>query len=320
MYGDQPMYGTMRLLGGRANVPLAEEIAHHVSTPRDEVEIFDFPNENIFVRLKRSVRAKDVFVVQPTCAPVNRNIMELLILIDTLKRASAGRITAVIPYYGYGRTDKKDQPRVPITARLIADMITVAGASRVLTIDLHAGQIQGFFSIPVDEMTAMPLLVSHFRAKAIPNLVVVAPDVGATKRARNFAQELNAPLAVIEKRRIENKPTAKVLNIIGRVRGKNVIIVDDEIDTGGSMAGAFAVLRKRGARQIYACATHAVFSSPAVERLSPLDFEEIVVTNTVLIPPEKQMRHLKVLSVARLLGEVIRRIHTGESVGAMPQE
>jgi len=320
MYGDQPMYGTMRLLSGRANVPLAEEIAHHVSTPRDEVEIFDFPNENIFVRLKRSVRAKDVFVVQPTCAPVNRNIMELLILIDTLKRASAGRITAVIPYYGYGRTDKKDQPRVPITARLIADMITVAGASRVLTIDLHAGQIQGFFSIPVDEMTAMPLLVSHFRAKAIPNLVVVAPDVGATKRARNFAQELNAPLAVIEKRRIENKPTAKVLNIIGRVRGKNVIIVDDEIDTGGSMAGAFAVLRKRGARQIYACATHAVFSPPAVERLSPLDFEEIVVTNTVLIPPEKQMRHLKVLSVARLLGEVIRRIHTGESVGAMPQE
>jgi len=220
----------------------------------------------------------------------------------------------------YSRSDKKDQPRVPITARLVADMIEAAGADRYMTLDLHADQIQGFFSIPVDEMTTMPLLVSHFRAKEIPNLVVVAPDVGATKRARNFAQELNAPLAVIEKRRLENKPTAKVLNVIGRVRGKNAIIVDDEIDTGGSLAGAFQILRTRGARQIYACATHAIFSPPAVERLSPLGFEEITVTNTVLIPPEKQMPHLKVLSVARLLGEVIRRIHTGESVGAMSLE
>ncbi len=317
MYHEEPMYGTMRLFSGRANPPLAQRISEYLKVPLDEAEIFEFPNENIFVRLKKSVRAQDVFLIQPTCSPVNRNIMELLIMIDTLKRASAGRITAVIPYYGYGRTDKKDQPRVPITARLIADMITVAGANRVLTVDLHAGQIQGFFSIPVDEMTAMPLLVRHFRDKAVPNPVIVAPDVGATKRARNFAQALNAPLAVIEKRRVENKPTARVLNLIGRVRGKNAIIVDDEIDTGGSLAGAFEILRRRGAQQIYACATHGVFSPPAVERLSALDFAEIVVTDTVLIPPEKRMRHLTVLSVAPLLGEVIRRIHTGESVGAM---
>lgn len=317
MYHEEPMYGTMRLFSGRANPPLAQRISEYLNVPLDEAEIFDFPNENIFVRLKKSVRAQDVFLIQPTCSPVNRNIMELLIMMDTLKRASAGRITAVVPYYGYGRTDKKDQPRVPITARLIADMITVAGANRVLTIDLHAGQIQGFFSIPVDEMTAMPLLVRHFREKNIPNPVIVAPDVGATKRARNFAQALDAPLAVIEKRRSGNQPTARVLNLIGRVRGKTAIIVDDEIDTGGSLAGAYAILRKRGAQEIYACATHGVFSPPAVERLSALDFSEIVVTDTVLIPPEKQMRHLKVLSVAPLLGEVIRRIHTGESVGAM---
>ncbi|GAB4407944.1 MAG: ribose-phosphate pyrophosphokinase [Anaerolineales bacterium] len=317
MYHEEPMYGTMRLFSGRANPPLAQRISEYLKVPLDEAEIFEFPNENIFVRLKKSVRAQDVFLIQPTCSPVNRNIMELLIMIDTLKRASAGRITAVIPYYGYGRTDKKDQPRVPITARLIADMITVAGANRVLTVDLHAGQIQGFFSIPVDEMTAMPLLVRHFREKSIANPVIVAPDVGATKRARNFAQALDAPLAVIEKRRVENKPTARVLNLIGRVRGKNAIIVDDEIDTGGSLAGAFEILRKRGAQEIYACATHGVFSPPAVERLSALGFAEIVVTDTVLIPPEKQMPHLKVLSVAPLLGEVIRRIHTGESVGAM---
>ncbi len=317
MYHEEPMYGTMRLFSGRANMPLAQRISEYLKVPLDEAEIFEFPNENIFVRLKKSVRAQDVFLIQPTCSPVNRSIMELLIMIDTLKRASAGRITAVIPYYGYGRTDKKDQPRVPITARLIADMITVAGANRVLTVDLHAGQIQGFFSIPVDEMTAMPLLVRYFREKGIANPVIVAPDVGATKRARNFAQALDAPLAVIEKRRVENRPTARVLNLIGRVRGKNAIIVDDEIDTGGSLAGAFEILRKRGAQEIYACATHGVFSPPAVERLSALGFAEIVVTDTVLIPPEKQMPHLKVLSVAPLLGEVIRRIHTGESVGAM---
>ena len=320
MYHEEPMYGTMRLYSGRANPPLAQQIAEYLRVPLAEAEIFDFPNENIFVRLKKSVRAQDVFLIQPTCSPVNRNIMELLIIIDTLKRASAGRITAVIPYYGYGRTDKKDQPRVPITARLIADMITVAGASRVLTLDLHAGQIQGFFSIPVDEMSTMPLLVNYFKNKAIANAVVVAPDVGATKRARNFAQALDAPLAVIEKRRIGNQPTAKVLNVIGRVRNKNVIIVDDEIDTGGSMSGAFEILRKRGARQVYACATHALLSPPAVERLSPLEFEEIVVTDTVHIPPEKRMHHMHVISVAALLGEVMRRIHTGDSVGAMKLE
>ncbi len=315
--GEAPMYGRMRLFSGRANPPLAQEISEYLNVPLDEVDIIDFPNENIFVRLKKSVRGQDVFLIQPTCSPVNRSIMELLIMIDTLKRASAGRITVVIPYYAYGRTDKKDQPRVPITARLIADMITVAGASRVLTLDLHAGQIQGFFSIPVDEMTALPLLLKYFKGKTIPSTVVVAADVGATKRARNFAEALDAPLAVIEKRRVGNDSTANALNIIGRVRGKNAIIVDDEIDTASSLLGAHHILRERGAEKIYACAVHGVFSPPAVERLEALDFEEIVVTNTVLIPPEKRMHHLKVISVASLLGEVIRRIHTGESVGAM---
>lgn len=315
--GEAPMYGRMRLFTGRANPPLAQEISAYLRVPLDDVDIMDFPNENIFVRLKKSVRGHDVFLIQPTCSPVNRNIMELLIMIDTLKRASAGRITVVIPYYAYGRTDKKDQPRVPITARLVADMITVAGASRVLTLDLHAGQIQGFFSIPVDEMTAMPLLIKYFAQKAIPNAVVVAADVGATKRARNFAEALDVPLAVIEKRRAGNEPTSEALNIIGRVQGLNAIIVDDEIDTAGSLMGAHQILRERGAKEIYACATHGVFSPPAVERLEALDFAEVVVTNTVPIPPAKQMHHLKVISVASLLGEVMRRIHTGESVGAM---
>jgi ribose-phosphate pyrophosphokinase len=318
--GETPMYGRMRLFSGRANPPLAQAISDYLGVALDEAEIFEFPNENIFVRLKKSVRSHDIFLIQPTNSPVNRNIMELLILIDTIRRASAGRITAVIPYFAYGRTDKKDQPRVPITARLVADMITVAGANRVLTLDLHAGQIQGFFSIPVDEMSAMPLLVNYFRRKAIENPVVVAPDVGATKRARNFAEALDAPLAVVEKRRPGNRPESEVLNLIGRVRGKTAIIVDDEIDTGSSMEGAFRVLRKRGAKDVYACATHAIFSPPAKERLSPLDFEEIVVTDTALIPPEKQMPHLTVISVAPLLGEVIRRIHIGESVGAMSLE
>jgi len=315
--GEAPMYGRMRLFSGRANPALAQEISEYLNVPLDEVDIIDFPNENIFVRLKKSVRGHDVFLIQPTCSPVNRSIMELLIMIDTLKRASAGRITVVIPYYAYGRTDKKDQPRVPITARLVADMITVAGGSRVLTLDLHAGQIQGFFSIPVDEMTAMPLLLKYFEQKAVPDAVVVAADVGATKRARNFAEALDAPLAVIEKRRVGNEPTSEALNIIGHVRNLNAIIVDDEIDTASSLLGAHNILREGGARHIYACATHGVFSPPAVDRLKSLDFEEIVVTNTVSIPPAKQMHHLKVISVAPLLGEVIRRIHTGESVGAM---
>ncbi len=312
------MYGELRVFSGRANPALAEEIARYLGIPLGGIDIITFPNENIFVRLHCSVRGQDVFVIQPLCSPVNENIMELLIMIDTFKRASAGRITAVIPYYAYGRTDKKDQPRVPITARLVADLISVAGASRVLTIDLHAGQIQGFFNVPVDEMTAFPILTQYFKEKNIEDLVVVAADVGATKRARNFAQALNAPLAIIEKRRSETQTEA--LNIIGKVEGMHAVIIDDEVDTAGSLEHAIHILEERGAKDIYACATHPVLSPPAIKRLKTCNLKELVVTNTIPPLKEKMLPNVTVLSVAPLLGEVMRRIHLGISVGEMFNE
>lgn len=310
------IYGELALLSGSANPALAQELSDHLQTPLTGVDIIDFPNENIFIRLRTSVRAKDVFIIQPTSSPVNRNIMELLIMIDTVKRASAGRITAVIPYYSYGRTDKKDQPRVPITARLIADMIQVAGADRVLTMDLHAGQIQGFFSIPVDEITAFDILVKHFIDNPVENAVVVAPDVGATKRARNFAEVLNAPLAVIEKRRIGNADRSTALNVIGDVRGKNIVIFDDEVDTASSLMEAEHILTEYGAKDVYACATHGVLSGPAVSRIAASNIKELVITNTIPLPPEKRLAKIRVLSIASVLGDVIRAIHEGTSVGA----
>jgi ribose-phosphate pyrophosphokinase len=253
---------------------------------------------------------------------VNDNLMELLIMIDTTKRDSAGRITAVVPYFGYGRTDKKDQPRVPITARLLADMITVAGANRFLTIDLHAGQIQGFFNIQVDEVTAFYLLSDYIHSKKISNAVVVAGDIGATKRSRNFAQNLDLPLAIIEKRRVQQKDGSKaeVLNVIGDVEGKNCIIFDDEIDTAGTMAQAMLFLREVGAQEIYACVTHALLSDPAAQRLQEAPVKEVVATNTIALPPHKRFAKLTTLSVAPLLAEVIRRIHLGISVGELFNE
>ncbi len=319
-YGFPGMYGELAIFSGNANRPLAEEIAHYLGVSLRGADVIQFPNENIFVRLHGSVRSQDVFLIQPTCSPVNTNIMELLIFIDTLRRDSAGRITAVVPYYAYSRSDKKDQPRVPITARLIADLITVAGADRFLTIDLHAGQIQGFFTIPVDDITAFHLLSDYFKAKSLGNAVVVAADVGISKKARNFAQELNLPLAIIEKRRISDGSKATALNVIGDVKGKNAIIFDDEIDTAGTMVEAAEFLKKAGVRDVYACATHPVFSPPATERLRQAPFREIVVTNTVPVPPYKQLPNLTVLSVGPLLGEVIRRIHLGISVGEMFNE
>jgi ribose-phosphate pyrophosphokinase len=318
-------------LSGTANRPLAEAISRELNVPLIGADVFKFPNQNIFCRLHASVRGKDVFVIQPTCvtehedgsvASVNDNLMELLIMMDTLRRDSAGRITAVLPYYGYGRTDKKDQPRVPITARLVADLISTAGAGRFLTLDLHAGQIQGFFSIPVDELTAFHMLSDYFRAKDIPDAVVIAADIGATKRSRNFAEALDVPLAIIEKRRIQRPDgsMARALNIIGEVGGKNVIIFDDEIDTAGTVTQAVIFLKGSGAKCIYVCATHALFSDPAVERLCSLDIEEIVVTDSVPLPPRKRLPHMTILSVAPLLAEVIRRIHLGISVGAMFNE
>lgn len=315
------MYGELAIYSGTANPELAEEIARYLGVPLGGRDIIQFPNENLFVRLHSSVRAKDVFVIQPTGnSPVNQNIMELLIMIDTLRRDSAGRITAVVPYFAYGRTDKKDQPRVPITARLMANLITVAGADRFLTVDLHAGQITGFFDIPGDEITAFHLLSDYFVEKSLEDVVIVAPDIGASRRARNFAEKLGVPLAIVEKRRsLDGKKTA-MLNLIGEVAGKNAIIFDDEIDTAGTLTQAAHFLVEKGARDIYACATHAILSPPATERLREAPLKEIVVTNTVRIPPEKRLPNMTILSIAPLLGEVIRRIHLGISVGALFNE
>ena len=310
------LYDQLTIFSGNANPELAREICAYIDIPPGRMEAFKFSNENIFVRIGESVRENDVFVIQPLCGKVNESIMELLIIIDTLKRSSAGRITAVIPYYGYGRTDKKDQPRVPITARLIADMITVAGANRVLTVDLHAGQLQGFFNIPVDEMTALPTIADYFIGKNLQNPVVVAPDLGSSKRARNFAEDINASLAVIEKRRVGNVDQSEVLNLIGSVRDQPVVIIDDEIDTAGSLVQAAEVCLENGASEIYAACSHAVLSGPAIERLEQSPIRELVITNTIPLPPEKAIDKITVLSLAAILGESIQRIHTGTSVSS----
>jgi ribose-phosphate pyrophosphokinase len=352
LYG---LYGPLAIFSGSSNPDLALEIADRLHKPLGRVTICQFDNQNIFAKLNESVRSKDVFLIQPTCpgvrlrkheggecvilpdeiaqlqsgefsqveSSVNDNILELLVLIDGLRRDSAGRITAVMPYFAYGRTDKKDQPRVPISARLMADVISVAGANRFLLMDLHAGQVQGFFDIPGDELTARHLLVDYFRHKAIQNAVVVAPDIGASRRARNFAEDLDLPLAIIEKRRLPTGGTRQ-LNLIGTVQDQNAIIFDDEIDTGGTTARAAHFLRQRGALDVYACATHAVLSPPlGVENIKAAQLKELVVTNTLYISPEKRKAlHpvLQVLSVADLLAEVIRRIHLGVSVGELFNE
>jgi len=310
--------GDIKVLSGRANPLLAEEIAKRLGTTLSGVDIIDFPNENIFVRLHRSVRGQDVYIVQPTFPWVNRSIMELLIMIDTLKRASAGQITAVVPYYAYGRTDKKDQPRVPITARLVADMITVAGANRLVTIDLHAGQIQGFFNIPVDELTAFHILSEYLQTKDLSNAVVTTADLGFAKKARNFAEKLDLPLTFIEKRRAGKKgDTTESLTLVGDVTDKDCIIVEDEVATGGTVTSAVEILKQHGARSIYVAFTHGVLAGDAVSRLAAAGITELIVTNTVHIPSEKRLPNMTVLSVAPLLAEVIRRIHHGISVGEL---
>jgi len=300
---------------GNANPALARAVADCLHIPLGRAEIFSFSNENIFVKLNENVRSNDVFLIQPMSSPVNRSIMELLIMIDAAKRASAARITAVIPYYAYGRSDKKDQPRVPITARLIADMITVAGANRLLTIDLHAGQIQGFFNIPVDELTAVYILARYIREKQLERPVVVATDIGIAKRARNFAELVGAPLAIVEKRRVGNNDRTEVLNVIGTVAGHQAVLLDDEVDTGGSISLAARTVLAHGATEVYAAFVHPVLSGPAIERLQEAHLTEVVTTDTVPIPPEKRIPLITVLSVAPLLGEAILRVHTGESVG-----
>jgi ribose-phosphate pyrophosphokinase len=307
----------LKVFSGTAHPALTKAVCDYLDIPLGEAEVFEFSNENIFVRILENVRERDVFIVQPICSPVNRSLVELLIMLDAFKRASAGRITAVVPYYAYSRTDKKDQPRVPITARLIADLITTAGANRLLTVDLHAPQIQGFFTIPVDELTARPMLTQYFREKALGKLVVVATDIGISKAARDMAAKLGAPLAIMEKRRVGNVDASETLNVIGEVEGMHALTVDDEIDTAGSLVGVVDALLKRGATKVYACCTHPVFSGPAIQRIAACPVKEVVVTDTIPVNGDKKLNKITVLSIASLIGEAIHRIHTGLSVGAM---
>lgn len=319
-------FDELRIFSGTGNLELTHAICDRVGVPLGDMTIDQFTNENIFIKLNESVREKDVFIVQSLCSPLSDRIMELLIMLDACKRASAGRVTAVIPYFAYSRTDKKDQPRTPITARLLADMIQVAGAHQVVTLDLHAGQIQGFFSIPVDELSAISLLAHYFSDKGVEHTIVVSPDMNFAKRARNFAEMLGVPLAIAEKRRMQNlirqdglMPSSSMLNLIGDVEGKRCIIIDDEIATGNSVVSVANLLMDCGAQEIYACCTHPVLAGNAIERLKDSPIRELVTTDTLPIPAEKRWPNLTVLTISRLLAEVIQRIHSGISVDTIFQ-
>jgi ribose-phosphate pyrophosphokinase len=303
----------LKLISGNSNIPMAKEICDHLGVALGATTVSAFSDGEILVRIEENVRGMDVFVVQSCSDPVNKNIMELLIMIDALKRSSARRITAVIPYYGYARQDRKDQPRVPVTAKLVADLITTAGADKVLTMDLHAGQIQGFFNIPVDHLYATPVILSYLHSMDLKDLVVVSPDAGGVERARAFAKRLNANLAIIDKRR-EGPNQAKIMNIIGEVDNRDVLLLDDMIDTAGTIAqGA-----DKGARRVLAGCTHAVLSGPALQRLNDSVIDQVIVTNTIPLAGKDQVcKKIKVLSVAPLLGESIRRIHNEESVSSL---
>ncbi len=313
------VYSDLAIFTGNAHPVLASSICRSLEMPLGECEVFEFSNENIFVRILENVRSRDVFIIQPIASPVNKSVMELLIMIDAFKRASAGRITAVMPYYGYGRSDKKDQPRVPITARLLANLIETSGADRVLTVDLHAGQIQGFFNIPVDELTALYLLSRYFKEHDLSQVTVVATDVGDAKRARNIARQLNTPLAIVDKERVGNEERVSALSLIGEVDGRHVLIADDEIDTGGTVLAAARIALDRGARSVTAACVHPILSDRAAEKICASEIQELVVTDTIPLPPQKRHEKITVLSVAPLIGEAITRIHTGQSVGELFQ-
>ncbi len=311
------LYEELKIFSGNSNNYLANQVAGYLGIKLGAIEAFKFSNDNTFIRIQENIRQRDVFLMQSFSMPVNDSVMEMLIMIDAAKRASAGRITAVIPYYGYGRTDKKDQPRVPITARLIADLLTTAGADRVLTMDLHAGQIQGFFNIPVDELTALPIIVNYFENLNLQDPVVVAVDIGISKRARDMAEKLGVPLAIIEKRRMGNQDKSELLNIIGEVEGRTAILMDDEIDTGGTMINAANALLDAGVLSVYASSTHAVLSGGAPAKFQESPIKELVCTDTIPFTPDKDVPKIKIVSVASVLGEAIHRIHSGMSVGAM---
>ena len=314
---DTSVFQDLKVFTGNAHPALAGAICSYLEMPLGDAEVFEFSNENIFVQFKENIRARDIFIVQTMTSPVNTRLMELFIMIDAARRASAGRITAVVPYYPYSRSDKKDQPRVPITARLIANFLETAGTDRLLTVDLHAGQIQGFFNIPVDELTALSILSNHFKEMKIPNLTVVATDVGGAKGARRMADRLDAPLAIVEKRRLGNEEQVEAMTIIGDVEGRNVLIVDDEVLSGGTLVATAEVVLRNGATAVYAGATHPILSGDAVSRIEKSPIKELVFTDTIPIPREKFLPKMRVLSVAPLLGEAIQRIHTGQSVGAL---
>lgn len=308
----------LRLFSGSANVPLSQEVAHALGMELGPMIRKRFADGELYIQVQESIRGCDVFLIQPSCQPVNDHLMELLIMIDACRRASARQITAVIPYYGYARADRKTAGRESITAKLVANLITEAGASRILAMDLHSAQIQGYFDIPFDHVYGSPVLLDYLVSKQLSDIVVVSPDVGGVARARAFAKKLDdAPLAIIDKRRQAHN-VAEVLNVIGDVKGKTAVLVDDMIDTGGTISQGAKLLREEGARQVYACATHAVFSPPAVERLSTNGlFEEVIVTNTIPVPESDRFEQLKVLSVADLLGETIWRVHEDSSVSSM---
>ena len=307
------MTSELKVFSGNANEALAEEICQRLKLPLGKVIRTTFSDGEFYCQILENVRGKDVFLIQPTCSPVNDNLIELLIMIDAFKRASAARITAVIPYYGYARQDRKDKPRVPISSKLVADLLTAAGTSRILTMDLHAGQIQGFFNIPVDHLFAAPVLVEYLKEMKIPELTIVSPDAGGVERARAFAKRLEADLAIIDKRRaVANE--AEVMNIIGQVAGRNIVIVDDMIDTAGTLVNSVHALRRKKAKRILACATHGVLSGPSLERLGSTPVDEIVLTNTIPLDGARKLPNMTVLSVAGLLAKAIRSIHCETSV------
>ena len=313
------MFGDIKLYAGSGCPELAQRVADYIGMRLSRWDITTFPNENIFIRLNSSVRGQDVYLIQTHDRPVHNNLMEMLIAIDCFKRDSAGRVTVVIPYMSYSQSDKKDQPRVPITARLLADMIEVAGADRWVTIDLHAGQIQGFYKIPGDSLTAQHIICGYMRKKQL-KATVVTTDLGFAKGGRNYAEALGFSLAFVEKRRVGNATGREALTLIGSVDGRDVLIVDDLVDTAGSVQQAVEVVREHGARDVYLAFTHAVLSPPAIERLGKLDIKEIVTTDTIPIPPEKRLPNMTILTVAELLGEVIVRSHEGRSVGELFNE
>jgi ribose-phosphate pyrophosphokinase len=311
------MDGELKVFGGSAHPALVEEICDYLSIPVGKVEAYNFSDGEIFCQILENVRGTDVFVVQPTCSPVNENLMELLIMIDAFKRSSASRVNAVIPYYGYARQDKKDKPRVPITAKLVADLLSTAGADRILTMDLHASQIQGFFDVPVDHLFAAPLLLKALRDLDVPDLTLVSPDAGGVERTRAIAKRLDADLAILDKRRFAANE-AEVLHVIGEVDGRNVLILDDIIDTAGTMVNSVKALQEQGAKRVLAAGVHAVLSGPALKRISESPIEQVLVTNTT--PLEEKIAacpKLRPYSVAPILGEAIRRIHDQSSVSSL---